>query len=277
MYLKNSLSGGTPTVMDQSPVNSTSGGVTTTESMSFTIGGNIGVSGGKPAGSLTVSASWGTSVSKFNPDLSAKITNGQDGSITWEYWGPHVEASYHIFKTNTHGTPRAIQTSTCVLEQAWIWSVQTDASQLYLHLDLDFRDEWLVYSLISAYCSEAYLPANIEGGDSVTIECPPRYIQEWTMTVEPANPRVEDYLDKHLGDYFWTNNSSFCTRYPKHVRGGYDEINAYVALSKEYFTKNMSIMRLAGQAGGVEDAYTIRWHDLQNGISDEYSFEVKMQ
>ena len=146
---------------------------------------------------------------------------------------------------------------------------------MHLNGSLSAYDEWVTYWESPYETHELYFGPGIEAAWSFDIAAPPHFKQEWSMTVEPANQAVEDYLAAHLGkDYFWSN-AVFFTQKESHTDGDTDdEIANYVALSKQYFDNNPDIMQLAAQAGGITDHYTIHWHDLKSAGTPDFSYEV---
>ena len=242
--LEASLENATPHVDQYYPMNNTAGGINQTESFSFTLSGNVGISGGRPAGSVGGSCTWGSSVSKFNPDLSMTAAPSNSGLLKWSYSAPHMQAYYKWFSPHEHDTPRAIQTTACTVEHAWVWSVASEANTINLKTHLRLSDEWLTYDDHRSRCTEYYIPCWLDQTFKSVVNCPPRKTQEWTMTVSPANMQVEAYLKEHLKDYFIPNFKLF-TR------------------------------KQAAEYGKVSE-YTIRWHNLNvAGTEDDFTYTVK--
>ena len=273
--LEASLENATPHVDQYYPMNNTAGGVNETESFSFNLNGNIGVSGGRPAGSVGAGWTWGSSVSKFNPDLAMTATQTPEGLLKWSYTAPHMKAYYKWFSPHEHDIPRAIQTTTCTVEHAWVWSVASEASTINLKTHVRLSDEWLTYDDHRSMCTEYYIPCWLDQTFKSVVNCPPRKTQEWTMTVSPANMQVEAYLKEHLKDYFIPNFKLF-TRKAEHKKSDTaDEISVFVKKSQEVFQKNVTVMKQAAEYGKVSE-YTIRWHNLNvSGTEDDFTYTVK--
>ena len=269
-----SLDGLTPNVDKYYPMNNTAGGINKTESFSYSIGANAGFGGGKPTGILTGNLTWGTSVSSFSPDLKMTMTEDK-GKLKWTYTGPHVEAHYKVFARNQHDSPRSIQTSTCTVEHAWVWSVATQAENINLSTKYKLEDEWLSYAPEKFRTLDVYFPNKEEKTFKSVISCPPRNTQEWSMTVTPTNTAVESYLKEHLKDYFIPNFKLY-TRKPTHAKDDTkDEISAFVAKSKDIFSKNQNIMKQAAENGKIS-SYTIRWHNVNvQGSDADFTYEFK--
>jgi len=261
------------------PENNTSGGATVTESFSYSLGANMGASSSGPTAGASLGLSWGTSVAQFSPDLKAIANISQDGQVIWKYTGARPGTHYKVFTTNTHDLAKNILKNTCTLHHAWVWSIPSQDNVVHLNGSLSAYDEWVTYWQSSYETHELYFGPGIEAAWSFDIAAPPHYKQEWSMTVEPANQAVEDYLSSHLGkDYFWTN-AVFFTQKETHTDADTDdEIANYVALSKQYFDNNPNIMQLAAQAGGITDHYTIHWHDLKStSDTPAFSYEVTVK
>lgn len=257
------------------PENNTSGGATVTESFSYSLGSNMGASSSGPTAGASLGLSWGTSVAQFSPDLKAIANISQDGQVIWKYTGARPGTHFNVFSTNTHDLAKNILKNTCTLHHAWVWSLPSQDNVVHLNGSLSAYDEWVTYWESPYETHELYFGPGIEAAWSFDIAAPPHFKQEWSMTVEPANQAVEDYLAAHLGkDYFWSN-AVFFTQKESHTDGDTDdEIANYVALSKQYFDNNPDIMQLAAQAGGITDHYTIHWHDLKSAGTPDFSYEV---
>lgn len=273
------IDGEKPSVENSTPKNSTSGGVTVTDSFTYGVGANVGFSGGKPAANLSLSATWGTSVARFHPDLSLTAGIESNGRLKWAYVGKKPESSFRVFGENKHDTATQIQTNTCVLESAWVWSLKTNKSTLSLVTEASVTDAWLIYIVFAAKCFDGYLPERATKTFKASITCPPRYTQEWTMNVTTRSlgasaSKIEDYLQKHLADYFWTRGF-FSTYKPTHRLGDKrDEIALFVAKSMDVFEKNKSgILKQAAREGGERWRYTINWTNVSTGKS-EFSYTV---
>ena len=260
------------------PENNTSGGATVTESFSYSLGANMGANMSGPMGGVSMGLSWGTSVAQFSPDLTAIANINQDGEVHWAYTGARPGTHFNVFSTNTHDLAKNILKNTCTLHHAWVWSLPSQDNVVHLNGSLSAYDEWVTYWESPYETHELYFGPGIEAAWSFDIAAPPHFKQEWSMTVEPANQAVEDYLTAHLGkDYFWSN-AVFFTQKETHTDGDTDdEITNYVALSKQYFDNNPNIMQLAAQAGGITDHYTIHWHDLKSASTPAFSYEVTVK
>ncbi|MBQ3440019.1 MAG: hypothetical protein IJG35_08580 [Bacteroidales bacterium] len=274
LEVSSSLEGLTPNIDQYFPMNNTAGGINVTESFSYTLGGSLGFSGAAPAGSFSGNATWGTSISRFNPDL-AMTANVRDGKLMWTYSAPHVKCYYNEFLTSKHDFALPIQTNTCTVEHAWVWSVATTAETVNLTTSFKLVDEWLTYDRHRLSCTEYYIPHTLEKTFKSVVNCPPRHKQEWVMTVEPTNMQTEAYLKDHLKNYF-LSNFTLCTRKATHAaQDSADEISAFVAESKGVFDKNQSVMKQAAEAGKIS-GYTIRWHNVKvAGNDDDFTYEVK--
>lgn len=260
------------------PENNTSGGATVTESFSVSLGANMGANMSGPMGGVSMGLSWGTSVAQFSPDLKGIANITQDGEVHWAYTGTRPGTHFKVFSTNTHDLAKNILKNTCTLHHAWVWSIPSQDNVVHLYGSLSAADEWVTYWLTEYETHELYFGPGIVTAWDLEIAAPPHFKQEWSMTVEPANQAVEDYLAAHLGkDYFWTN-AVFFTQKESHTDGDTDdEIANYVALSKQYFDNNPNIMQLAAQAGGITDHYTILWHDLKSADTPAFSYEVTIK
>lgn len=261
------------------PENNTSGGATVTESFSVSLGANMGAGMSGPSGGASLGLSWGTSVAQFSPDLKATANLTTEGEVLWSYTGARPGTHWHTFSTNTHDLAKDILKNTCTLHHAWVWSLPSADTVVHLEGYMGASDEWVTYWETEFETHELYFGPGTESVWVFDIMAPPHFKQEWAMTVDPANQAVEDYLSTHLGtDYFWPNGVFFTQKETHTDTDTNDEIANYVALSKQYFDNNPEIMRLAAQAGGITDHYTILWHDLRSiGGQPAFSYEVNIQ
>ena len=267
-------------LVDYTPKNSTSGGTTVTESFSYSLGANVGFNANGPTGGISGNCTWGSSVAKFNPDLKCTVTaSTSDGKLSFVYDAARPIAEHNLFLTNKHSGTKDITINTCTVEQAWVWQVKSDASTVTLNTRFKSVDEWLSYYYFAYKCHDIYFPVPCEHNFKTPINCPPRFKQEWAMTIEPANAKAEAYLAQKLPQDFW-HNSNFYTRKENHVKGDKtDEISTWVTKSCGIFDKNNSILKAAAQEGGITQNFTIRWHQT-NGTGkaeDDFTYEAKIK
>lgn len=265
------------TVVGYDPENSTTGGATVTENFSMSLGGNMGCGTSGPSAAVSLGLSWGTSVSKFSPDLDATANLTTNGKVSWTYTGSRPGTHWEFADIGEHDLAASILKNTCTLHQAWIWSVPAFGKGV-VHLEGNFQatDQWLSIIEEIMETQEVYFGTGITPNWVYDIDTPPQYKQEWSMTVEDPNPAVEDYLMQHLGeDYYWTKAVFFTEKENHTVGDKNDEISTYVATSKTIFDQNIDIMQQAAKAGGV-NGYTIRWKNLNGPEDDDFVYEVKL-
>ena len=273
-----SLEGLKAQLVDYTPKN-TPGGTTVTESFSASLGANVGVNSSGPMGGINGSLTWGSSVSRINPDLKATVTaNTGTGQLEFDYIAARPIAEYNVFLPAKHTGIKDISITTCTVQHAWVWSVETTANNVTLNTVFKSVDEWLTYEEFAAKCYEHYIPLPCEHKFKSAINCPPRNKQEWAMTIEPTNSKADAYLKQKLPQYFWDNNVFF-TRKENHLKADTkDEISAWVQKSKAIFDKNNSILKGAAQEGGITGNFTIRWHQTNGtgGNDNDFTYEVKL-
>ena len=273
-----SLEGLKAQLVDYTPKN-TPGGTTVTESFSASLGANVGVNSSGPMGGINGSLTWGSSVSRINPDLKATVTaNTGTGQLEFDYIAARPIAEYNVFLPAKHTGIKDISITTCTVQHAWVWSVETTANNVTLNTVFKSVDEWLTYEEFAAKCYEHYISLPCEHKFKSAINCPPRNKQEWAMTIEPTNSKADAYLKQKLPQYFWDNNVFF-TRKENHLKADTkDEISAWVQKSKAIFDKNNSILKGAAQEGGITGNFTIRWHQTNGtgGTDNDFTYEVKL-
>ena len=274
-----SLEGLKAQLVDYTPKN-TPGGTTVTESFSASLGANVGVNSSGPMGGINGSLTWGSSVSRINPDLKATVTaNTGTGQLEFDYIAARPIAEYNVFLPAKHTGIKDISINTCTVQHAWVWSVETTANNVTLNTVFKSVDEWLTYEEFAAKCYEHYIPLPCEHKFKSAINCPPRNKQEWAMTIEPTNSKADAYLKQKLPQYFWDNNVFF-TRKENHLKADTkDEISAWVQKSKAIFDKNNSILKGAAQEGGITGNFTIRWHQTNGtgGTDNDFTYEAKIK
>jgi hypothetical protein len=274
-----SLEGLKAQLVDYTPKN-TPGGTTVTESFSASLGANVGVNSSGPMGGINGSLTWGSSVSRINPDLKATVTaNTGTGQLEFDYIAARPIAEYNVFLPAKHTGIKDISITTCTVQHAWVWSVETTANNVTLNTVFKSVDEWLTYEEFAAKCYEHYISLPCEHKFKSAINCPPRNKQEWAMTIEPTNSKADAYLKQKLPQYFWDNNVFF-TRKENHLKADTkDEISAWVQKSKAIFDKNNSILKGAAQEGGITGNFTIRWHQTNGtgGTDNDFTYEAKIK
>lgn len=267
------------TVVGYDPENSTSGGATVTENFSMSLGGSMGCGTSGPSASASIGLSWGTSVAKFSPDLTATANLTTNGKVSWTYTGSRPCTHWETFDIGEHDLAASILKNTCTLHQAWIWSVPAFGKGV-VHLEGNFnaKDEWVTLWWGNWETHEIYFGPDVTSTWTYDIVTPPQYKQQWAMTMDPYSKDTEEYLISRLGaDYYWTN-SYFFTQKEGHTSGDKDdEIATYVAASKDLFDKNLDIMKQAATIGGLNNGYTIRWKDLLGNSDDsDFVYVVKL-
>ena len=262
------------------PKNSTTGGETVAESFSYTLGASVGANGNGPIGQLSGSCTFGTSVSRFSPDLKLTVTaSTSDGKLSFNYLAANPIAEFNTVRTAKHSGLKDISVKTCTVEHAWVWQVQSNASTVTLNTRIKSVDKWMSYYESAWSCHEVYFPTPSEHNFKSPINCPPRFKQEWAMTIEPTNTKAEAYLAQKLPQYFW-NNNTFATQKEKHEKAdNTDEISTWFAKSKDIFDKNTSILKAAAQEGGITQNFTIRWHQTNGtgGTDNDFTYEAKIK
>lgn len=300
IYTKCELKDGSNTVKleNYAPQNSTSGGQTETNGFTYGLGADVSVSANGPQAGISGNMSWSHTVSEFNADLKMTASPSAGGVTEWTYTGGDVSSHFTTtpWKNHTHEFPRDIQVTTCTVEQAWVWTVANSQSEtVVIQPTFQLQDDWLTYDRAWNHIAEAYAHY-IHIGDTrtvtpIVINCPPRHIQTWSMSVktdaEGADvTKMRNYLDEQLHQYFLTSSIFYTVRadHKQAYNEGktveeYDEIGRFVYTAKDAFTNNdnvKEILREAAQVGGMPNtgSYTIVWRQTDAGInSDKEEFE----
>ena len=261
------------------PKNSTTGGVTTSESISVSLGISPGFNSSGLTGAITPSMSWGSSLSKFNPDLKVEVkADMSSGSLNFNYKTARPKVEVGFFR-NSHTFASDIATKTCTVQHAWVWSVQSDAATVQLNTQFYSVLEWLTY--MGDARINLYAPMKKEYTFKSAVNCPPRFKQEWVMTVESANKDVEDFLASHLKNDF-IKNGTIWKRQEKHTAADTkDEISAWVAKSKAVFDKSKTVLKAAAETGNKSliwgaQPFKIRWQQVNGtgNAADDFIYEA---
>ena len=290
------------TLTNYAPQNSTSGGQNESNGFSFGLGANASVNANGPQVGINASMSWSHSVSSFNADLSMTASPSANGVTEWTYNGRDVDSHFSKtpWKNHYHEFPRQIQVTTCTVEQAWVWTVAGSQSQtVTIQPTFLLQDDWLTYDRAISHIGQAYAH-HISTGKTrtvtpIVINCPPRHIQTWSMSVSTDADgadvtKIKNYLTDQLKQYFLAS-SVFYTIKPDHKKAynegkkieEYDEIGRFVYVTKEAFTHNSSVMEIlkeAGMVGGVPNtgSYRIVWRQTDSDVnSDSEDFTFNMQ
>ena len=278
------------TVEEYAPMNSTSGGQTVSNGFSFTLGGSVSVKSGGPEAGISSSMQWSRSVSKFNADLTMKAKVKPDGEVGWAYEGGDPDAHISGFG-DYHDNAKSIQYSTCTLQHAWVWTVKgSSSSSVTLDAYATLRDRYMTYSKGFLKCIPHYITQFHSSREKITIPCPPRYHQNWSMNVESKDvdasklKEIESFLTSHLGQYFMPT-CVFSTVKPEHKRAtgvaDSDEVAVFVSKCKQAFasTSGRELLREAGKRAGLSDngSFTIVWRHTDLGVnSDREEFTFNM-
>ena len=282
-----------PDVEEYAPQNSTSGGQTVSNGFSFSLGGSVSFKSGGPEAGISSSMQWSRSVSKFNADLTMKTKVETNGEVTWDYEGGDPDAHISGFG-NYHDNAKSIQCSTCTLQHAWEWTVKgSSSSSVTLKASATLRDSYMAYSKGFLECIPHYVTFNNTISDNITIPCPPRYHQNWSMNVESKDvdasklKEIESFLTSHLGQYFMPT-CVFSTVKPEHKRAtgvaDSDEVAVFVSKCKQAFasTSGRELLCEAGKRAGLSDkgSFTIVWRHTDLGVNSdrkEFTFIMSAQ
>jgi hypothetical protein len=283
-------------IENYAPMNSTSGGQNVTTGFTFQLGPNASVSASGPMAGASAGMSWSSTVSKFDADLAMTASPSPDGVAEWRYTGPSAQSYWALFRKEAHDIARHIQTNPCTVQQAWVWTVPNSSSKtVVFNHTFNLRDEWLTYDCSKIFATTPHhIQPAIKITSRSTLNCPPRFIQTWSMSVSvPENEKgadvtkIKNYLTDQLKQYFLAS-CVFYTRRPDHKKAynegksvaQYDEIGQFVVTAKNAFTHNdnvKEILREAAQVGGMPKtgSYTIVWRQTDAGInSDKEEFVV---
>ncbi len=303
LYMKCELKDGsnTVTLSEYEPKNSTTGGHNVSKSLNFNLGLNTSVNANGPQVGLSGGVSWGTSVSSFDADLAMTASPSPKGVVEWTYNGADVAShfTWRFWKSVTcsHESARNILTSTCTVQQAWVWTLKTSSSSVTIQPTFKLLDHWLTYDRALYHPGEA-VEHYIGMGDlkkltPMVIECPPRHIQTWSMNVQSDDvsaekiKEIEHFLSEHLSQYYLPSFTLY-TKKADHKKSynqdkkpeDYDELGRYVFKCKSAFDNDnvIEILREAGKRSGMpgNGKYTIVWRQTDNINSDreEYTFSM---
>ena len=219
-----------------------------------------------------------------------------DGVAEWSYTGPSAQTYWAFFRNVAHDIARHIQTNPCTVEQAWVWMVPNSSSKtvVFFHT-FNLRDEWLTYDCSKIFATTPHhIQPAIKHTSRSTLNCPPRFIQTWSMSVSVPEDekdadvtKIKNYLTDQLKQYFLAS-CVFYTKRADHKKAynegksvaQYDEIGQFVVTAKNAFTHNdnvKEILREAARVGGMPKtgSYTITWRQTDAGTnSDKEEFVV---
>lgn len=305
MYLKDMK----PTIEKSIPVNSTAGGETNTTGFSYSLGANLGFSGYFLAGGISANVSWSQSVSRVSPDLQLTAsTNTSDGKVSWNYTVNNQPKSSYKFVLKgpgaNHSSAPDVATKELELQQAWIWSMPSNAGTVDLVTDWTMTDQWLSYerppggfTTSEFYIDESFSNSDLKSQNTTQeknytfdriqrINCPPRVKENWSMTIEgdeltgEQKKKVEDFLLGHLSQYY---NKSFVLYSAKHGHqkalvdnkfklDTQDELGRRVAKLKKASESNKNVadlLKMAGKDAGIPDtgSYKIVWRNTDDNTT----------
>ncbi len=300
MYMKDEK----PTIERSVPVNSTSGSETVSNGISISLGANIGFSGANPAGGVSGSVSWSHSVSRVNEDLKmTATTNTSKGTVNWQYDLNSLPKSEYKLLGADHTSARDVATKELELQQAWVWSIQSNGNSVDVVTDWTMTDEWLSYekTVTSFKTREFYIDEKFSNTDLKSqkatqenhftfdriqrISCPPRVRENWSMTIEgdgltgDQKTKVENFLLDHLSQYYTKSFILFSAQHghKKAIVDGkmkletLDELGRRVAKLKKAMEVNNNVaelFKLAGRDAGIPStgSYKIVWRYTDDNL-----------
>lgn len=188
--------GANPKMDHVSPTNDTKGVTSFTEGSSWSLSGAL--INPSLSGSVTMQKSWSYNVA----DLGMSFTKNTN-KPRWEYKAGTKPKANINYDEAWHTNAKEILCSDCNLGHSWIWRVDK-ADKTYsfkTNIDVSLEGLWV---RIPKKGSKTFTSS---GSVTFTLPVPPRYQQQWIMTVDPYDTNLRTFVNDYLKDEWQTSFS----------------------------------------------------------------------
>jgi len=264
---------------------------TTSHSIGFTFGGNVGgsaKSGAQAGVNFGVTNTWGTShTHSFSMGMTtnskelAVVKNTLGETVTWTYKGTlpeYYEKHANKMIYHCHQTPAPILVNDCDLTNEICWSVAYPDGSYTVDITSTPQTAALMFCHDrKENCPHKYEYTTTETANiSYTLLQPNRAMQHWRMfitidewednPVQGAQSELESAIISGFPDIY-APQFNVADKTPTSM----DAISYVVDYSKEKFAKNIDILESYGRSWGVKK-YSIHWRcdDLNVGTRDPF-------
>lgn len=240
------------TVEHVSPANNIKGESTYTENMTWSLDGALTITANpsiKLASSLTMSKSWTHNVMDLEMNFSY---NGNKPK--WDYKaGILPKITRDVNKDVRHDFARPILKSDCTMGHSWIWKI-SDASDSY-----SFTSKtWIG---LQGLCKDLkknhqkggkYKTFLTEDSQTLNLNPPARFEQEWIMTISPYNANTERVMTTYFPKYWLPSFSLYTVK-----EDDKDSIDAQIAATTAVLTENSKLLE-----DNKVESFTLSWKPL---------------
>ncbi len=231
------FSNGNAAVEHVSPANNISGVTDYTENLSWSLEGAFVASSTpslKLTGKVSMSKSWTHSI----PDLGMTFAYDKN-KPKWEYTAGVVpKLIKDKFCDPRHDLAKPILKSDCTVGHSWIWRIgnATGSYTFKSRVWADLQGLYVDYN--DAYQKKnKYKTFPTENNKTLGLNPPPRFQQEWIMTMSPYNEQTAKLMTTYFPDY-WLPSFSLYTV----AEDDRSAIDIQIAATKAVLEENKSIL-----------------------------------
>ncbi len=260
------LSDGNAAVEHVSPANNISGVTDYTENLSWSLEGAFVASATpslKLTGNVSMSKSWTHSI----PDLGMTFTYDKN-KPKWEYTaGVLPKLIKDKYFDPRHDLAKPILKNDCTVGHSWIWRAG-NASGSYTFKSRVWADlQGLYVDYNDAYQKKnKYKTFPTENSKTLGLNPPPRFQQEWIMTMSPYNEQTAKLMTTYFPDYWLPSFSLYTVE-----ENDKSAIDAQIAATQAVLEENQAILEENKVA-----SFTLNWKLLHGSeIYKSYTYTAK--
>ena len=151
--------------------------------------------------SLSGAVSMSKSYSYTVDDLEFYYENNKNGRLHWDY---SQTSQPHLTASNTyasHSEPKKIQISDLDLDYCWIWRVPNADKQYSFRgiVTATLEGAWMKHK---TFYKVGYKQFINKDSIQIALPQPPRFQQQWQMSLVPYNDSAFNHMEKFLDGYF---------------------------------------------------------------------------
>ena len=151
--------------------------------------------------SLSGAVSMSKSYSYTVDDLNFYYENNKNGRLHWDY---SQTSQPHLTASNTyasHSEPKKIQISDLDLDYCWIWRVPNADKQYSFRgiVTATLEGAWMKHK---TFYKVGYKQFINKDSIQIALPQPPRFQQQWQMSLVPYNDSAFNHMEKFLDGYF---------------------------------------------------------------------------
>ena len=153
------------------------------------------------SGSVSMSKSFSYAVKDLELNY---VRNNKNGALHWKYSQYEHPECHTTLNSAIHSEPKKIQISDLDLDYCWIWRVPNADKQYSFRgiVTATLEGAWMEHK---SFYKVGYKQFNTTDSIKIALPQPPRFQQQWQMSLVPYNDSAFNHMKEFLGGYFVAN------------------------------------------------------------------------